>query len=248
MEWSQKNNMKLHEHKFELMVHGASLNLLLHELPFTNVLWSYHVSEDRVLRPSNELRDLGVNVRGDLSWSSHIELITTRAQLMAAWVLSVFKSREESVMVPLYKSLIRSHLEYCCPIWSPNKIADVRKLENVQRRFTAEISGIQHLNYWYRLKSLQLMSLQRRRERYILIQMWKQLHKQSAGEITIRFRSESRLGIQAIVPSVNHSSRLANRSLYENSFAVNGARMWNALPSSITTIDSESSFRLKIAN
>ena len=104
MEWLRKNNMKLHEHKFELMVHGASLNLLLEELPFTNDLWSYQVSGDRVLRPSNELSDLGVNVKGDLSWVLQIQLVTTKAQLMAAWVLSVFKSREENVMVPLYKS------------------------------------------------------------------------------------------------------------------------------------------------
>ena len=68
MEWSRKNNMKLHEHKFELMVHGASLNLLLEELPFTNDLWSYQVSGDRVLRPSNELSDLGVNVKEICHW------------------------------------------------------------------------------------------------------------------------------------------------------------------------------------
>ena len=55
--------------------------------------------------------------------------------------------------------------------------------------------------------------------------MWKQLDKQSSGEIKIIFCSESRSGMQAIVSSINHSSILANRSLYENSFAVNGARM-----------------------
>ena len=135
--------MKLYEHKFELMVDGASLNLLLHKLPFTNDLWSF------------------VKVCG---------------------------------------------------------------------------------------QSLQLMSLQRRSERYILIQIWKQLHKQSTGEITIRFCSKLRLGVQAIVPSINHFSRLANNSLYEKYFAVNGVPMWNALPTWITTIDSESRFRLKIAN
>ena len=32
------------------------------------------------------------------------------------------------VMVTLYKSLVRSHLEYCCPLWHPSKISDIELL------------------------------------------------------------------------------------------------------------------------
>ena len=39
--------------------------------------------------------------------------------------------------------------------------------------FTYKITEVQHLNYWERLRELKLYSLQRRRERYIIIHIWK---------------------------------------------------------------------------
>ena len=47
------------------------------------------------------------------------------------------------------------------------------KLEAVQRSFTAKIDGMEDKNYWQRLSSLKLFSLQQRRERFIIIHMWK---------------------------------------------------------------------------
>ena len=134
-------------------------------------------------------------------------------------------------MLTLYKSLVRSHLEYCCPLWHPNKIYDIQLLEGVQRTFTAKISGVQHMDYWDRLKALKLMSLQRRRERYIIIQMWKILHNLAPNDINVTFATPSRLGLQANVPSISKTSKQRHQSLYDNSFAVLGPRLWNALPS-----------------
>ena len=65
------------------------------------------------------LKDLGVITSSDLSWSPHIGTIVFRARSIASWVLSVFKTRASPTMLTLYKSLVRSHLEYCCPFFEP---------------------------------------------------------------------------------------------------------------------------------
>ena len=78
---------------------------------------------------------------------------------MAAWVLSAFQDRSASVMLTLYMSIVRSNLEYCCPVWNPTYIGEIQKLENVQRSFIRKILGCKDLTYWDRLKKLHLMSL-----------------------------------------------------------------------------------------
>ena len=87
------------------------------------------------------------------------------------------------------------------------------------------------------------MSLQRRRERYIILQMWKILHQINPNDVGIVFRPESRLGIQAIVPSLNRSSTAANQSIYDRSFAVVGPKLWNVLPKFLTSINDSAEFK-----
>ena len=147
----------------------------MNQLPFTAQIYQYSTSKG-ILVPVDTLRDLGVTVSSNLSWTAQIKSMANKARQKAAWVLSVFHTRNPTIMLTLYKSMVRSLLEYCCPLWNPHKIYDIQELEGVQRTFTARIAGAQHLNYWERLCKLSIMSLQRRRERYILLHMWKILH------------------------------------------------------------------------
>ena len=76
-------------------------------------------------------------------------------------------------MLTLLKSLVNPLLEYCCQLWNPWKAKDIQAIEAIQPMFTFEITEVQHLNYWERLHELKLYSIQRRRERYIIIYIWK---------------------------------------------------------------------------
>ena len=148
----------------------------------------------------------------------------------------------------LYKSLVRSHLEYCCPLWHPYKVQDIQTLENVQRYFTKRIFGMSRVTYWDRLKLLRLMSLQRRRESYILIHMWKILYLLVPNDIGVEFRSPSRLGVQAVIPRLIRDGRLANQMMFEKSFAVIGPKLWNGLPAELTIIESQNSFKNQLTD
>ena len=76
-------------------------------------------------------------------------------------------------MLTLLKSLVIPLLEYCCQHWNPCKAKDIQAIEAIQRTFTYKITEVQRLNYWESLHELKLYSLQRRRERYIIIYIWK---------------------------------------------------------------------------
>ena len=148
LDWSRRNNMKLHEQKFELLNHLHNSKSSIYELPFVVENLRYKVSSEEILYPVENVRDLGVQVSNDLSWSRHIGSMVTKARSKLSWVFSVFKTRDRTVMTTLYKSLVRSTLEYCCPLWNPGKVTDIQLIEGVQRTFTSRISGLQHLNYW----------------------------------------------------------------------------------------------------
>ena len=212
------------------------------ELPFQYTVSSYQLPDSSTLFETMDLRDLGIRVSASGSWSNHINKIVDKAKGVSSWVCSVFKSRNKEVMITLFKSIIRSHLEYCCPVWNPQNIADIMKLEDVQKQFTHKIAGLRDLNYYERLSALDLMSLQRRRERYIIIHMWKILNGK-APALSITFRDPSRLGIQAELPPLSHVARQANQSLYDGSFAMTGPALWNALPANLHTISKFESFK-----
>ena len=218
--WSARNNMALHEDKFEYICHLTNKRNPLHQLPFAHEHFQYKTSTGTILTPVDQLRDLGITVSNDLSWTSHIRSSCDKARKMAAWVFSVFHTRNTGVMLTLYKSLVRSHLQYCSPLWNPSKICDIQELESVQRTFTSNIHGLQHLHYWERLKTLTLMSLQRRRERYVNMHMWKILHGLTSNDLQVQFTVNPRLGNLAKVPSFQKKISVAHQTLYETSFSV----------------------------
>ena len=156
-------------------------------------------------------------------------------QMDASWVLGTFKDRSKFLMTLLFKTMVRSRLEYCSALWNPHRIQDIQSLEAIQRSFTRRISGCQNLNYWERLKFLHLPSLQRRRERYIIINTWKILQKKAPNDINMVFYESDRLGVRVKVPPRVKGCPSAISSIYEHSFSVKAAKLWNILPKSVNT-------------
>ena len=58
-----------------------------------------------------------------------------------------FINLNESVLLRLYKSMVRPILEYGNVIWGPHYVLDQRKLEGVQQRATKLVPSLRNESY-----------------------------------------------------------------------------------------------------
>ena len=238
IKWSVANNMKLHQDKFELICHepylASATVRLFSQLPFALTgPETVYVTEEAEIHPSDVVRDLGILVTPQYNFNAHINKICSNAGIKLSWILSAFKSRDSTALMTLYTSLVRSLVEFSCPLWSPNTVGEIQKLETIQRRLTSKISGLQHLDYWSRLKALNLMSLQRRRERYCIVYMWKLRFELVPNDLGITWTFHPRLGVKAVVPRI--PDKRIKMNVYDGFFKVYGCKLWNSLPKLVNT-------------
>ena len=170
--------------------------------------------------------------------------MTVEARRISGWILRAFKTREVKPMLILYKSLVRSKLEYCCPLWDSPKISNITSVEDVQRKFTKRIHGMKDLSYWDRLIKLNLQSMQRRRERYSIIMIWKMATGNAPNNIGVKFLNNARLGKKVEVPTSPTTTQVSVSTKYYNSFACRAARLWNTLPRNVNMAENLASFKV----
>ena len=77
----------------------------------------------------------------------------------------------------LWKSFVLPIIEYCSVLWCPSKVGNIQRIEALQWSFMRKLNVATNCNYWDVLKKLNLFSLQRRRDRYRIIYIWKILEQ-----------------------------------------------------------------------
>jgi len=81
--------------------------------------------------------------------------------------------KEYFLLILIYKTYIRPHMEYCVQAWSPYLKKDIKCFEKVQRSATKMVHGLRHLSCEQRLRHLELTTLRERRIRGDLIETFK---------------------------------------------------------------------------
>ena len=164
-DWASINNMFFNAQKFYYDSFSPNKYFSL-----SNV---YINPEYNIISPSSNVLDLGVYMSSNCTFDFHVASVYKRCSNLTGWILRTFNTRETITMMTLFKSLVLSRLDYASQLWSPHLLKSIYLIEKVQRSFTKHITGIKNKPYDERLKLLNLYSVQRRRDRYQIIYLWK---------------------------------------------------------------------------
>ena len=231
--WTEESNMGLNGDKFEHMRYGNSGNETINA--------AYRTHDGQIIVEKSSVKDLGVKLTNNAKFEEHIVDIVKKTRCKLAWILRTFTSRDEKTLMTLYKSLVRPNLEYCCQLWNPWVLKDINLIESIQRTLTYRIPNLRGLNYWERLEKLDLFSLERRRERYLIIHTWKILNKKAINIDTpngegIKYKPSSlnsRNGRHCYIHPLTPTSSASIKQVKDNSFICRGPRLFNCLPKRI---------------
>ena len=155
LSWASKWQLRFNPDKCEVL-------RITHKRDFSLLEYSLGTS----LKDVKCVKDLGIMVSWDLSWSEHVNVTVNKANKLFGLVHRAVGSSNPGAFSTLqYKSLMRPVLEYAAPAWNPYLAKDVLTLARVQRGASRLTLGQKRgeLEYEDRLRKLKWPTLERRR-------------------------------------------------------------------------------------
>ncbi len=125
-----------------------------------NIKYDYEMSSEK-LKSVHCVKDLGVMITLNLKFSQQCKEAVGKANRILGFIKRNFSFKNKDIILPLYNSLVRLHLEHAVQFWSPHLAKDIAKLEAVQRRAMKMIPSLHNKSYEERLAQLNLFSLEK---------------------------------------------------------------------------------------
>ena len=155
--WTEQNHMRVNESKTKemLIYFGTKHN--------PSELARIHINLKEIERVES-FKLLGVVLSSDLSWSEHVDYMLRKVAKRMYCIHYLVRARvKDTDVLTIYCSVIRTVLEYACPVWHPGltqKQSD--EIEKIQKRCLKLIYP--NLSYNQALATSGLTKLQERRE------------------------------------------------------------------------------------
>ena len=98
-----------------------------------------------ILSKTVKEKDLGVTMNANMKVSEQCTIASYKGNQVLGMIRRNITYKEKSLIIPLYKAIVRPHLEYCIQAWNQHLRKDVDLLEKIQRRATKLIPELRDL-------------------------------------------------------------------------------------------------------
>ena len=82
-----------------------------------------------ILSKTGKEKDLGVTMNANMKVSEQCRIAASKGNQVLGMIRRNITYKEKSLIVPLYKAIVRPHLEYCIQAWNPHLRKDIDMLE-----------------------------------------------------------------------------------------------------------------------
>ncbi len=229
LKWSKDWQMQFNADKYKVLRLGNDDRVTRYEL------------DGVVIAKSDCERDLGVMISKNLKQKDQCINVRNKANRTLGFINRSVSNKTPGVVLKLYLALVRPHLDYAVQFWSPYYRMDINSLERVQRRMTKLIPQIRNLSYEERLTKLKLHSLERRRVRGDMIEVYKWMNGHNRGDINrvLKVSTQDR--------TRNNGYKLDKfrfrKDLGKYWFSNRVVDLWNQLPRNIVEVGSLDCFK-----
>ena len=227
--WSDRWQMPFNIQKCKVMHIGKS-----------NPKIDYEIKGEKIQEVTQET-DLGIEIKNNLKVDAQCIKASKKGNQILGLIARTFECKDKRIILKLYKSLVRPQLDYCIQAWRPHLHKDIDILEKVQKRATRMIEGFKGLGYEIRLKKLHLTTLETRRARADLIEVYKIIRGLEG------LRSEDFFEMKHERNTRGHMYKIFKKSFRTNfgkySFGNRVIEEWNLLPAGVVSADNINKFK-----
>jgi len=177
------------------------------------------------LKATEAAKYLGVTISKDLSWTNHINNITSKASNSLRFIKRNIKTSNKKVKETAYKTYVRPQLEYCSTVWHPWQKYLIYKIEQVQRSAARYVCN----DYNYTSSVTQMLNDLK----------WQTLEQhRNISNVTLLYKIQNNLvwvDHHHLTPTrnLNYLVPYSRTQYHSNSFFPRSIRLWNGLPVSL---------------
>ena len=196
------------------------------------------------IKPSKEVKLLGVNIDQKLIFESHItNLCNSAARQLNALIRlkSALGFKEKKVLI---ESFIYSNFDYCPLAWHFSSAKSLQKIENMQKRALQFLFSTYEMNYEELIEKAGKSTMNIRRLRFLCTEIYKTLHDLNPSFMKDIFKLNTSTRSKRTKNILNLSVPQVNQTSYgTKSLRALGPKIWNNLPPHIKSSENLQIFK-----
>ena len=190
---------------------------------------------------------LGITIDDKLTWNHHINTITTKASHAIGTIYRVKDHLPRHILKSLYNTLVLPHLSYCNIIWASNYQSRLASLNITQKWAIRTITNSRRMAHtlplFHQLNSLKINDINQ-------LQTALFMHDYYYHNLPPNFANYFTTNRQIHAHHTRQAHKfhlpLPTTTAEKHQILYYGAKLWNALPNTLTNIPNKQSFKRQL--